>query len=622
MNALARAGWLVCAAFFAVLTASLFHVAFVGRDAYLLLGAVAISALVRPALALSLVALVVPVISVVASRWNGQVQWPEAFVCAALVGLALEAAWHPRRLRQSLAAPSLILGTIVASSILATTGVVAIRLGPAFTEALANHLTREHFIDVRAFPAIIAGLHLLEGILLFALAARAGLTAGTRRWFVSAAAGGALIAASMNIARLIQAAARRDAFWPALADLSERLRWNVHYGDYNAAGSYFVMALLFAVGLTLSTERFQRLFWTASSLVIALALWLTSSRTAFLAAPVAAAAALVMPYIATGRLRLVRAAAVVLVGLILLAGLAVALPWREGQVSPIVAADVRLGMWQTGARMIAAYPAFGVGVGQFTDRAGEFTSPQLIEKLPGAAHENAHNNFLQIAAELGLTGIIAFAWLGAAGLMAIARGATADAGQVSDPTTRWALAGLGAFLITCLAGHPLLVPEPAFAFWVAFGALAGRGGRVETTTSRQEWWVAGICLALLVTLPWRMQSMMRNADLEHVGIGVSSRFEISPDGIRYREAKGGATLFVPVGAFKVSVNPRTTAPVRLELKLDGRVADVVSLAPGAWNDISIPARTERASARYARLDLRVLDEDGTAIWITKVQPLN
>ena len=141
-------------------------------------------------------------------------------------------------------------------------------------------------------------------------------------------------------------------------------------------------------------------------------------------------------------------------------------------------------------------------------------------------------------------------------------------------------------------------------------------------TPRARWWTIAVCVAIFVSVPWRMQSMMRNADLEHVGIGVSSRFEVSPDGIRYREAKGSATLFVPVGAFKVSVNPRTSAPVRLELKLDGRVADVVSLAPGVWNDISIPARTERASARYARLDLRVLDEDGTAIWITKVQPLN
>jgi O-antigen ligase len=622
MNALARAGWLLCAAFFAVLTASLFHVDFVGRDAYLLMAAVALGGLVRPVLGLSLVALVVPVVGVVAGRWNGQVQWPEVLVCAALVGLSLEAAWHPRQPGRTAASLAVVFGVLVACSILATTGVVAIRLGPAFTEALTRHLTREHFIDVRGFPAITAGLRLLEGILLFGLAARASLTGERLRWFVSAVVGGATIAASMNVARLLQAAARRDAFWSSLIDLSQRLRWNVHYGDFNAAGSYFVMALLFAVGLVLSTRRLQRFFWTVCSVLVALALWLTSSRTAFLAGAVAAAVPALLPHIATGRVRLVRAAAIAVVGLALLAGLAVALPWREGQVSPVVAADVRFGMWRTGARMVTTYPAFGVGVGQFTDRAGEFTDPKLIEKLPGAAHENAHNNFLQIAAELGLTGIVAFTWLVAGGLIGIARGAAAEGGRATDPTIRWALAGLIGFLVSCLAGHPLLVPESAFGFWIAFGALAGTAPRQESTASRQNWWIGGICLALLIALPWRLQGMLRDANLEHVGIGVSSMFQTAPDGTRYREAKGSATLFVPVGAFKVSVNPQTAAPVRLELKLDGRVADVVSLAPGTWNDISIPARTERASARYARLDLRVLDADEPAIWITKVQPLH
>jgi hypothetical protein len=61
--------------------------------------------------------------------------------------------------------------------------------------------------------------------------------------------------------------------------------------------------------------------------------------------------------------------------------------------------------------------------------------------------------------------------------------------------------------------------------------------------------------------------------------------------------------------------------VRLELKLDGRVADIVALAPRQWNDIRRPARTEATNARYGRLDLRVLENDQTALWITKVQPI-
>ena len=115
--------------------------------------------------------------------------------------------------------------------------------------------------------------------------------------------------------------------------------------------------------------------------------------------------------------------------------------------------------------------------------------------------------------------------------------------------------------------------------------------------------MAAVCLAILVSLPWRMQSMMRNADLEHVGIGVSSNWRTAPDGTRYREAKGSATLFVPTAGFKFSVESAVVCAGRLEFKLDERMADVVSLSPSAWNDISFPARTERATSKSARLDL-------------------
>ena len=64
--------------------------------------------------------------------------------------------------------------------------------------------------------------------------------------------------------------------------------------------------------------------------------------------------------------------------------------------------------------MIASRPAFGIGLGEFYQRSGEFATPELIAKFPVAVHENAHNNFLQIAAELGLIGGVVFVWLVAA----------------------------------------------------------------------------------------------------------------------------------------------------------------------------------------------------------------
>lgn len=119
-----------------------------------------------------------------------------------------------------------------------------------------------------------------------------------------------------------------------------------------------------------------------------------------------------------------------------------------------------------------------------------------------------------------------------------------------------------------------------------------------------------------------MRALEGDANLEHVAINVSPLFQSAPDGTRYREAKEWAALFVPTGAFRVDINVRSENPVRLEVRLAGRVANVVTVAPGTWFHLNLPARTERATSRFTRLDLRLLDASETVMWITKVQPLN
>jgi hypothetical protein len=121
-------------------------------------------------------------------------------------------------------------------------------------------------------------------------------------------------------------------------------------------------------------------------------------------------------------------------------------------------------------------------------------------------------------------------------------------------------------------------------------------------------------------VPWRMRALASDANLEHHGINLSPRFETAPDGTRYRWAAGWAALFVPTGAFMVDVNVRSDREaVQLEVRLDGRVANIVTVVPGTWFHLSMPARTERATSRFARLDLRLLDASETVMWITKVQ---
>jgi hypothetical protein len=299
---------------------------------------------------------------------------------------------------------------------------------------------------------------------------------------------------------------------------------------------------------------------------------------------------------------------------------AVAAPMRGNQYSSSVAAGVRVGMARVAGAMIAERPAFGIGLGEFYRRSGEFATPDLIAKFPVAVNENAHNNFLQVAAELGLIGGVTFVWLVAAALLAAGR-------RAADDRVRLAVAaGLAAFVITWLAGHPLLVPEASYAFWILAGVAAGSNSAGPAGAARpshargRRWLIAACAIAIVLTVPWRMRALIADADFEHLGVGLSA-WQLSPDGTRYRQGEGHATLFVPAGPIKFRVNPRTSATVRLEIKLDGRIANVVSLAPGVWNEVVLPARAERAATRYIPMQLTLLDGDEIGMWVTKVEPI-
>jgi O-antigen ligase len=616
MNLLGRAGWLLSAALFGTLLLSIVHVDYVGLVPETVLLLLAIVCAVHPAAGLQIACALIPVAGFLAARhWNGGVQWAEIVATAVITGGSIEAARGKpgRRVPFAIAAPALLFGLVVAASLVASLGVLALRLGPGFIEAVRTQLVREYFIDVRGFPALHAGLLLLEGLLLLALAARiaVGRPAFLRRFAAAAAIGGTL-AGALNVAKLLQSAVRSGAFWSALAGMSHSVRLNVHYGDYNAAGSYFAMTGLLAAALALTTR--WRPGWLAAGLTIGAALFLTGSRAAYVAGVLALAGALLMHRMGASRRRIAALAAVTLAVIGVLAAIATLAPQRGNQQSSLMAADVRIEMAKVGGRMIARYPAFGIGLGEFYQRSGEFSPPELFQKFPVAVHENAHNNFVQITAELGLAGGALFVWLVVAAMFVAAHGVHADSLRL------FVLAALAAFIITWLAGHPLLVPAPAYVFWIVLGAAAGSASVPARGSARGTWIVLACSLAILATVPWRMRAMAQDADLEHIGIGLSA-WQMSTDGWRYREGEGHATLFVPSGGFKLEVNPRVDHDVRLELRLDGRVANVLELVPRQWNDIAMPARSGPSRARYSRLDLRLVGEPQATMWITKVQAI-
>src|SRR5207249_3123851 len=114
------------------------------------------------------------------------------------------------------------------------------------------------------------------------------------------------------------------------------------------------------------------------------------------------------------------------------------------------------------------------------------------------------------------------------------------------------LAGPGAFVLTWLGGHPLLIPEPGYAFSTLLGAATGSAAAPGGTRSRLRWIVPIGLIVIAASLPWRLRATIEDADLAHVAIGLSPLWQVSPDGIKYKEAVGHATLFVPTSGFLVS----------------------------------------------------------------------
>jgi putative inorganic carbon (HCO3(-)) transporter len=72
----------------------------------------------------------------------------------------------------------------------------------------------------------------------------------------------------------------------------------------------------------------------------------------------------------------------------------------------------RLEIWGIAFRLVAEHPLLGVGLGNFQAAYGKLMVPDLpLLTYPLELPEHAHNLFLNLAVEVGLVGVSAFAWL-------------------------------------------------------------------------------------------------------------------------------------------------------------------------------------------------------------------
>jgi hypothetical protein len=163
------------------------------------------------------------------------------------------------------------------------------------------------------------------------------------------------------------------------------------------------LVLLIPLAMDEALRRKSRLGATALGLLLA-ALVMTWSRGAWLSAGAAAAAYLWL----TGRLK-VRGRQALILGLLtvlFLLALSRALGKRDSD-------SQRLETAKTAVAAFTAHPLLGSGPDTFVLAFRRYKTDEFIRTTHGTYTEslNAHNDFLQVAATLGLAGLLAYSWL-------------------------------------------------------------------------------------------------------------------------------------------------------------------------------------------------------------------
>lgn len=562
-----------------------------------------------PAYGLLLVALTAPLGQLFAPA----IAYPEFRIAEAIV-IAFLAGWLARGLpdRQGPRVPAAIAGGLFAAAILASIAGLAwqLRAYPADFAVTIDQLTHIYFFVVDRI-GVVDGARLLEGI---------GLATASVMLFRQKPA----LAVTLPVALAVSAslaALSSVLLWRGIGSAAALARYRMigyrvsgHVGDVNAAGSYFGMIACLAIGMALHQRGRRRVMWLGFAAVNGAGLWLSDSRSALGAA--GAVMIVAAFWAATSRLPArSRAAALAIVLLGLLGGAAIRA--RFLQADPEYrGVGLREQFNATSVRMIGERPLFGVGVGRYYPMSPLFLSPQLAWTY---GFENAHNYFLQLGGELGLVGLGLFlGWIGAP----IARAGLALARTPRDGRLLGAAGGVVVFLTTCVTGHPFLIGEVAYPFWIQFGLMTGLAGSTllnqsapvggsgaVNASSVRRWLAAAAAIAILAGSP-AMTARTIVSSPASPAIDGFYPWETLDDGTRFRWTGAYASLFVPADVTRVEIpvrlptDGRSIRPMGVEV-MTASVDRGRTMVDATWAILSLPLPPVAPPMRFKRIDLRI-----------------
>ena len=580
----------------------------------------------RPADALVLTAAVVPL-----SEWITRTtqldpfRLAEAIVLTALSGIIVRHAfvggWDDAEASDGTTAAqttrlcAALLISVAMASVLVQLGLsrVGIDARTPFAAELLGQLATHYLYGTRVVvPGMLDAARLIEGaVLVLLLGVWCRRQEGLSMRLAIASLVGAAAAALINLVTLAaRVVVDENPVGQFLSYLAGRAL-AVHVTDINAAGSYFLMATLLGIGVSLSCRsRYRYLLWSCT-LLSATAFWLAGSRAALGAAVLATfvAGALWVARRPTSRARLTALLGIGVAGLVALPlAMIAAYPERTAAADSV---GIRAEFTSASLRMWETRPVFGVGAGRYYDLSSQFMSPALRSVYP---RENAHNNYLQIAAELGLVGLGAFAAF--LGVMGHRVWRALRAGGARDPLLIAGSGGAAVFLVTCLTGHPLLVNETAYPFWIVCGLVIARAqGHLGATSaspsgSRKAAATWALCAGLLVSVPFRVDGEVRGVTLEEMSSGLYGWETERPSGRRFRWSGPRATIFAPTDARRVLIPLRALhasadEAVDVNISVGGRQLIRVPLLTSGWVEVPVDFAEGDGSRWPHRIDVAV-----------------
>lgn len=267
---------------------------------------------------------------------------------------------------------------------------------------------------------------------------------------------------------LIQAVSVEYAVFTGSQQISADTRWSGIVIDPNLYAGYLVLVipLVMAVGLSIRSR------WALVASAVALtaftvALIATLSRSGWIGVVVAT---IVLAILLPKRRWALGAVGAAIAVILVIAGMLGPIGARLGpsEDGPIEMLVSRWGVWSAAVKMAVDHPAFGVGVANFINYYPQYS---------GASFEidHAHNIFLNMLAERGLMGLLAFGLV----VVVLFRSLFAALVREVSPTERTLIAGLIAVFAGYLAHSMFDVSYYDYKILLLFWLLAGIAAAVS-----------------------------------------------------------------------------------------------------------------------------------------------